>query len=303
MNPQGAYGDTMAERFHMKRADGFSIVNMTGDASFAVTRVSSDSRGTGRTQPIPVERALVLVLLLRPLIKHKLWLDDREIPVEPWAAGTLSVVDLEQSPSAYIGGSMDALHFYLPRTSLESVAASSGTKTITELRIAEGISDPIVRELGQMMLPAMRKPEQANNLYTSGLMTALYAHIQQTYAGYSYGSRLEQGGLGPRQLARAKELIASNLDGNISLNQLAAMCDVSPAHFARAFKRSTGVAPHRWLLMHRVETAKQLLSRADLNGAEIATACGFADQSHMIRVFSNIAGVTPKAWQKEHTNA
>ncbi|WP_374956941.1 helix-turn-helix domain-containing protein [Paraburkholderia sp. BL18I3N2] len=130
-------------------------------------------------------------------------------------------------------------------------------------------------------------------------MTALHGHLASTY-GESRSSGLHvRGGLSANQLARAKEIIATNLSGDLSLVEVAAACELSPAHFARAFKRSTGFAPHRWLLMRRVEVAKRMLLADELRGAEVACLCGFADQSHLIRVFSSIVGVTPREWQRQ----
>lgn len=299
MNVLGAHGDTMAERFRQKNARASCVLRINPGASFAVTRLTCGDEGLGRTLPIPVERAFVVVLLLRPLIQHELWLGERSKPVEPWKQGSISVVDLEQSPSAYIGGALDTLHFYLPRSALDSIAASSGTRAISELAISGGATDPVIYELGQMMLPALQRPAQANDLFLSGLMTAFYARISQVYGGIALKSLQERGGLSPIQLNQAKEMIAANLPGRISLMELAGGCNLSPAHFAREFKRSTGITPHRWLLLRRVEVAKEMLRRSERNGAEIASACGFADQSHLIRVFSTITGTTPGEWQRQ----
>jgi len=298
MNTPGAYGDTMAGRFGQQHARGCRSVRMDCGASFAVTRLSCGEEGLGRTLPIPIERTFVVVLLLRPLVRHELWVDNRPEPVEPWRQGSLSVVDLEQSPSAYIGGALDTLHFYLPKASLDFVAESNGTRKVSELKIPGGTYDPVIYELGQLILPALQQPDQANDLFLSGLMTAFNAHLSVMYGGFAVKPQQVRGGLSPSQLRLATDIIAANLSGNISLLELAAKCELSPAHFARAFKCSTGVAPHQWLLLRRVDLAKHLLTRNELNGAQVAVSCGFADQSHLIRVFTSIVGVTPKEWQR-----
>ena len=72
----------------------------------------------------------------------------------------------------------------------------------------------------------------------------------------------------------------------------------SVSHFSRAFRRTVGVAPHNWLLMHRVEVAKEKLAHSRLSLLEVALACGFADQSHLTRVFTGMVGVSPGAWRR-----
>jgi AraC family transcriptional regulator len=57
--------------------------------------------------------------------------------------------------------------------------------------------------------------------------------------------------------------------------------------------------PHRWLLMHRAKRAKDLLRGMKMPIAEIAGACGFADQSHFTRVFSKAFRISPGAWRRQ----
>lgn len=107
-----------------------------------------------------------------------------------------------------------------------------------------------------------------------------------------------RGGLAPWQMQRAKELMTANLQEHVPLSQLAARCGLSMRHFARAFRQSTGVPPHRWLLNHRVGQAKELLRNLAMSLAEIALACGFADQSHFTRTFTAVVGVGPGLWRR-----
>jgi AraC family transcriptional regulator len=104
------------------------------------------------------------------------------------------------------------------------------------------------------------------------------------------------GGLTPLQLRRVQHNVDARLDQDISLAQLAGDCGLSTSHFARAFARSTGVPPHRWLTQRRVERAKGLM-RTDASLAEIALMCGFSDQSHLTRVFAQVVGITPGRWR------
>ena len=69
-------------------------------------------------------------------------------------------------------------------------------------------------------------------------------------------------------------------------------------YFSRAFRGTMGVAPHNWLLIRRVEVAKEKLLSTQLSLAEVALACGFADQSHLTRVFTGMVGVSPGAWRR-----
>ncbi len=108
-----------------------------------------------------------------------------------------------------------------------------------------------------------------------------------------------QGGLPGRQLRRVTEFINEHAHHDLALEELAALVGLSAKHFARAFRQSTGVPPHRWLIERRIEHAKTLLVAGDLGLADIALACGFADQSHFTATFRKIIGMTPGLFQKE----
>src|SRR5258708_13943417 len=107
--------------------------------------------------------------------------------------------------------------------------------------------------------------------------------------------------LTPRQLRRAMDFMRAHLSGNISLEQLASVCDLSVNYFARAFKKCTGVPPHRWLVEMRLEKAKDLLLNTNTRLAEVAVACGFADQSHLTKTFVPATANTPGPGRRERS--
>ncbi len=96
----------------------------------------------------------------------------------------------------------------------------------------------------------------------------------------------------PQAVARAKELLGSQLAEPPSLEQLAAAVNLSPFHFARVFRRATGLPPHAWLKQRRLEQARALLKSGCLPLA-VAMQLGFADQSHLTRQFKQAYGVGP----------
>jgi AraC family transcriptional regulator len=104
--------------------------------------------------------------------------------------------------------------------------------------------------------------------------------------------------LAPLRLTRAKDYLEAHLAEDFSLQAVADAAELSPFHFARAFKRETGAPPHRYLMERRVERARELLAGGDMGLAEIALACGFAGQSHFTTAFKRHTGVTPGAWRQ-----
>ncbi|WP_323150996.1 AraC family transcriptional regulator [Pseudomonas glycinae] len=99
-----------------------------------------------------------------------------------------------------------------------------------------------------------------------------------------------------RAVAMAKELLHAQLAAPPSLEELAAAVNLSPFHFARVFRRATGMPPHSWLMQQRIACARGLLQSGCLP-VEVATQLGFADQSHLSRQFKQVYGVGPAAYR------
>jgi transcriptional regulator GlxA family with amidase domain len=131
------------------------------------------------------------------------------------------------------------------------------------------------------------------------MMLALTAHVAQAYGGFRHKAETSRGALPPWQLARACDKLEADIGGKLPLQAIAAGLGLSVSHFSRAFRASTGLPPYRWLLHHRVRTAKRLMSVRGLSLFEVAISAGFANQSHFTRVFSEIAGISPGAWRRD----
>lgn len=113
------------------------------------------------------------------------------------------------------------------------------------------------------------------------------------------GQRTNRGGLAPWQADLASRLLRRNLCADLPVEELASRCGLSRSYFTRAFKVSMGTPPHRWLLRERVRRAGEMLERTNESISLIALACGFADQSHLTRVFRVIVGLSPAAWRRQ----
>lgn len=98
-------------------------------------------------------------------------------------------------------------------------------------------------------------------------------------------------------LRRIRELLADAPLDPPSLAEMAAMTGLSRYQVLRRFERTYGLPPHAWLLSRRAEYALNLI-RAGETLIEASAASGFADQSHMTRVFVHLYGFTPGAWRK-----
>ncbi len=144
---------------------------------------------------------------------------------------------------------------------------------------------------------AVNTREPPTSLEMEGRIMLLLDNLLALHGGGP--QRPVQGGLAGWQLRRITAFMNEHAHQDVALDELAALAGLSAKHFARAFRQSTGVPPHRWLIEKRIDRAKALLTGGDLGLAEIALACGFADQSHFTAAFRRGTGVTPGAFRQE----
>ena len=250
--------------------------------------------------PVQREDAFLLGLILRDFPDREYWEEGRQAPVCDLRAGETCFHDLKRDPVTFLEKPYHVLFFYLPRIALNVIADDASAPRIGDLdcRLAAAVNDPTIAGLGGTILPALSHPQQANRLFVDHISQAVGIHVASTYGGMRPVSRPVRGGLAPWQERRAKEILSANLDGGVPLKEVALECRLSVSHFSRAFRRSMGVAPHNWLLLRRIEVAKEKLRNTRLSLSEVALACGFADQSHLTRVFTGMVGVSPGAWRR-----
>jgi AraC family transcriptional regulator len=300
MTQTGVYGQRLGRELHLKAAP--SLVTRTlRSAELAVTGCRDDDPTPGLSGSLPFDDAYLVSLKFRDYPGCECWERGKCVRKTDVRAGATYLYDLKRDPRYVIDKPFHSLFFYLPRSALDDATRQAGAPRIGELAYEPGIGhdDVVIRHLGATLMEALRRPDEANQIFIDHMMLALTSHVVQGYGGLRPITAPPRGGLAPWQLRRACEELESDLAGKLSLQQIAAEFGLSVRHFSRAFRISTGLPPHQWLLRQRVKAAKQLLTVRDLPLAEIAISAGFANQSHFTRVFSGAVGVSPGAWRRE----
>jgi AraC-like DNA-binding protein len=139
-----------------------------------------------------------------------------------------------------------------------------------------------------------------SQLFMDSFTLMICSHLVERYAQIREAIPRIKGGLSPWQRRRVVELLREHLDGGLKLATLAEECRLSVSHFARSFRRSFGTSA-RYLILHRVEIAKSLLSETNSSLVEIAAQTGFSDQAALTRTFANVVGASPGKWRREHS--
>jgi AraC family transcriptional regulator len=293
-----AFSAEIARNFGLKEEVVF-VAPTPPKPQFAAIEFRVDEPHGGLSDPIPPEDAYIVTLQLGGLREKVYWEEGRQLGRYSRVTGESSISDLRREPRILVDTPVHSLLFYMPRAAMNALAEDAGAAPVGDLRFepGAGFRDDTFAELAEVLLPSLRAPEQANRLFTDYAALALASHVISAYGGRDV-ARPIRGGLAPWQERRAKEMILADLAGRRSLDEVAAACGLSASHFARSFRKTTGVAPHAWLVRARVQQAMVRLRRRDETVASVADACGFADPSHFARVFTRQVGLSPSAWRR-----
>lgn len=98
-------------------------------------------------------------------------------------------------------------------------------------------------------------------------------------------------------VSAAMSYIQNHLAQPISVPQLAAVVNLSPSHFSRLFRASTGFSPHTYIILRRIDAAKHLLLTTDLTVKEIACRTGYRSEVNFIVSFTGKVGLSPTAFR------
>jgi AraC family transcriptional regulator len=160
------------------------------------------------------------------------------------------------------------------------------------------IDDPIIQQLALALKLEIQTGCMSGKLFGESLGTALAARLVANYAVSKPSLEVKASGLPQSQLKRVIDYMKANLTEDLSILDLAKLAGMSESHFSRGFKQSMGIPPYQYLIQQRVERAKKLLEKRSLSISTIALDCGFANQTHLTKVFRQITGMTPKAYQR-----
>ena len=252
------------------------------------------------------EPMFMAVVMMRPLPAHVILRDGRSLDVPAMEMGSLSVLDLRHVWTSLNPQPFDSVHAFITQSALDEVASDLGRPRIERLNCPCTVNhiDLTMLGLAQSLAPLLERPIEGNRLFADHIFAAILYYLASTYGKLNLGSTAPKAlrRLGRLTLSQEKNVVArllTDFNDVPGVAELASMCDLSRSHFVRAFKQTMGLPPHRWLLLQRIKQARLLLQDSNMQVSEVALECGFADQSHLTRVFTKAVGVSPGAWRRQ----
>jgi AraC-like DNA-binding protein len=191
----------------------------------------------------------------------------------------------------------DIVNLFVPAALIDNLTALRQTAHPLALGANQFTSDHYVMETVRRMLNADVMAGPLQSQYCDGLMVALLSYLLEHYSQPLDAAQAST--LGGARLRRVLGYMSEHLAEEVSNQQLAALCAMSPSHFAREFHLALGLPPHRYLMKLRLEKARAMLLAGGHAVADIAEACGFHDSSHLSRSFTRHFGAPPARFRQQ----
>jgi AraC family transcriptional regulator len=161
---------------------------------------------------------------------------------------------------------------------------------------ATAIQSQFVHQLLHRIWNAGTVNGEATSLYSDAALLTLWADLMRQAELPLVG--FARGGLASWQVRRCTEYLNENVSENVGLEKLAALVGLSSFHFARAFKQSIGMPPHRYQLGLRIAQAKALLETTDAPVTQIAFDVGYESSQALARLFRREVGLSPSDYRR-----
>ena len=197
----------------------------------------------------------------------------------------------------HIGGPVRMFHLYLEHEALayRALTAFDVDPRRIDLRDTTFSDDPAMAAIVRGAVLPLDWTEPGEH---SALDAACHVLVHRLLRQYVDRDGAVGGGLSPATRARIGDLIEAHLGETLTLDRMAEEARLSTFHFAKMFRVSFGLPPHRYIGARRIERAKLLLRLKELALANIALSCGFSSQSHFTRAFKSATSMTPGEWQR-----
>jgi AraC family transcriptional regulator len=211
--------------------------------------------------------------------------------------GSITFIPAGSSSRWDIHGQVDVLQLYLSPELLDRVSQECPGET-RPLIDSTAQQDNAMATLLTMAHQSFGEPAPLEGLYRQQLASLIAIHLAKTHTGVAETSEKASGGLAPGALRMSLERLSSGNDEDLSLGALAEATNLSRFHFCRAFKRSTGLAPHEWLRHRRMEQAMTMLRDPGMQITDIAGIMSYGTLTAFCVAFKRHTGLTPGEWRR-----
>lgn len=204
------------------------------------------------------------------------------------APGSVFVTGREPIAWLRVGETTEALEVYPEPELLRAVAGRE-----PELEPAAATRDGTVLAICSVLRQAHVAGLVLSDIAANTLAHRLARHLLAHYAYPRYRPERVPGHLDRKTVDRVAEYVDAEMPGALTLDRLGRVAGLSPFHFAHAFKATTGLSPHQFVMARRMHRATLLLTGTTMPVPQVAAAVGLSNVSYFRRLFRREVGVLP----------
>ena len=193
------------------------------------------------------------------------------------------------------------LLIYLSSKTLEIVALETLGIDENSIEVLPSVCqkhDPFIRQVAIELAEDLQQSNPINRIYAESLTQVFALHVLNHYCATSIKSKEYKTGLSPHLLEIVTDYVDENLDTDLSLDELAKLCNIGNYYFIRLFKQSIGVTPHQYVMQRRIKKAKRLLKATNWGILQIAIETGYKNSSSFGHSFKTLVGVSPSEYRR-----
>lgn len=195
---------------------------------------------------------------------------------------------------------IEVSHIYLSPKAVAAVASDVFERDVKDVELFDVLKaiDPVLGTIAGCLASETLQEGIGGSLYTEALKNQACVHLLRRYSNVVFHESRAVGAFTSTQRRLLMQHIEDNLALNITLADLAGVVGLSVFHFTRRFRAEFGCPPHTYIIRRRIEFARRQLAHRDIPLKVVAADSGFADQSHMTRLFRRLLNTTPADYRR-----
>ena len=217
------------------------------------------------------------------------WFQKGEIHVEP--AG--------RSVRRILGSHSDVLLIHIAPELVSEVAQEAYDVDPRQAGLIRrlAVPDKTLDRLGRLLLREAEIGGSGTGFVADALGSVITLNLLRRHSELSSTDEERPTVVSRVRLQRVIKHMHDYLGERLSLRELSAMAGLSQSQFVHAFREATGHPPHQYLVLIRIERARDLLEHTSFSVAEIGISCGFEQSNHFATMFRKIVGMSPRSWR------
>lgn len=261
--------------------------------------VACTHAGPNSIQFAPPAHAALVFFTTEPQWQIALNSDRKIVDIAPM--GSLEIVPAQSEVFAGWTAQKHSLRLDIDPARLQRLAGMEFDRETFELRPPKpGLVDEKAHTLACWMRHEIQNSELGAKENLDALATIFSLHLLRNHSSLKdRPAQVFNGGLQARTWRRVNDFIQEHLSEPLSLERLAAIANLSPSHFMRAFKRTTGQSPHQYVISSRLSYARSLIVNTHTPLSQVAKFAGFSNHSHMTAVMQRTWGTTPTEFRRK----